>query len=264
MMPLSTPDAQVIKLIRTPKLPESLFQNAQPLSVKVIASEGNQATILLAGRQLATQTNVPLTVGQSLMAQPQLINGQLQLKILPATQNTHNVPTDSAINAKPNTATNIANLGYAQNPIDAVSSKTTTQQSAHQQATALPNWTGSLPALTKETLASLKLSLPNQTPLQQLLLLVNEQLQQSSQGQKTINPAWQTLLNHALSLQGTPTPEKIQQSMQAFNDKYANKSNAEWKQGLTQLINSPQSSPEEKQIAQQLLNRSELTQQLQT
>lgn len=264
MMPLSTPDAQVIKLIRTPKLPESLFQNAQPLSVKVIASEGNQATILLAGRQLATQTNVPLTVGQSLMAQPQLINGQLQLKILPATQNTHNVPTDSAINAKPNTATNIANLGYAQNPIDAVSSKTTTQQSAHQQATALPNWTGSLPALTKETLASLKLSLPNQTPLQQLLLLVNEQLQQSSQGQKTINPAWQTLLNHALSLQGTPTPEKIQQSMQAFNDKYANKSNAEWKQGLIQLINSPQSSPEEKQIAQQLLNRSELTQQLQT
>ena len=82
MMPLSAPDAQVITLIRTPKLPESLFLNAQPVNVRVIASEGNQATILLAGRQLATQTTLPLTPGQTLSAQPMLINGQLQLKVL--------------------------------------------------------------------------------------------------------------------------------------------------------------------------------------
>ncbi len=237
MMPLSTSDAQVIKLIRTPKLPESLFQNAQPMAVKVISTEGNQATILFAGRQLATQTNTALTPGQNLMAQPMLVNGQLQLKILPdSTAQTTNTPapafsTPSGLSAPPNTD--------------------------------LPEWTASLPNATKDALALLKNSLPNQTPLQQLLTLVNEQLQQASQGQKPLNPAWQTLLNQALNLQSPVTAEKVQQSMQAFNDKYAKQPTAEWKQALVNLLNSNDATLEEKVMAQQLLNRSELTQQLQ-
>jgi hypothetical protein len=82
MMPLSPTDVQVIKLVSTPKLPASLFQNAQPIPITVIASDNNQATILLSGRQLQTQTTVPLTVGQQLMAQPELVDGKVQLKII--------------------------------------------------------------------------------------------------------------------------------------------------------------------------------------
>jgi hypothetical protein len=258
MMPLSAPDAQVIKLIRTPKLPESLFQNAQPLTVKVLTSEGNQATILLAGRQLATQTTVPLTPGQTLSAQPMLVNGQLQLKILtppPAPTSPQSATsTGSPYVATPTNLTTVTQ--------DAANAKTAS--APNSAATPLPNWTQSLPNTTKEALAALKNSLPNQSPLQQLLTMVNEQLQQANQGQKALNPAWQSLLNQALNLQAPLTAEKLQQTMQAFNDKYAKQSTAEWKQGLINLLNNSESSPEEKIIAQQLLNRSELTQQLQS
>lgn len=249
MMPLSTPDAQVIKLIRTPKLPESLFQNAQPLTLKVIASEGNQATILLAGRQLATQTNLPLTAGQTLSAQPMLVNGQLQLKILPSTPAPINTSLTDTSNrpAPPLTTTAL--------PTHSTPSSATNE---------LPEWTSALPNATKDALAALKNSLPNQSSLQQLLSLVNEQLQQANDGQKSLNPAWQSLLNQALNVQAPVTAEKIQQAMLAFNDKYANKSSAEWKQALINLINNPESSSDEKVMAQQLLNRSELTQQLQS
>lgn len=257
MMPLSPPDAQVIKLIRTPKLPDSLFQNAQPLSIKVIASEGNQATILLAGRQLATQTTFPLTVGQTLSAQPSLVNGQLQLKILPTP-----LPTSS-----PQTATNTP-----QQPAP-LSSSVTPSQNAHSTPlnltsqtaqSKLPEWTAGLPNMTKDLLAALKQSLPNQTAFQSLLTQLNEQLQQATQTQKPLNPAWQTLFNQALNVQQQPlTAEKVQQAMQAFNDKFAKQTTSEWKQALLSLVQSPNASADEKQLAQQLLNRSELTQQLQ-
>ncbi|MBD3766498.1 MAG: flagellar hook-length control protein FliK [Gammaproteobacteria bacterium] len=257
MMPLSAPEAQVIKLISTPKLPESLFQNAQPVTVKVLASEGNQASILLAGRQLATQTNVPLNPGQTLSAQPMLVNGQLQLKILtpPPAPAGPQSPTSTG-SSHVTTPVNLPTITQ-----DAANAKTAS--TPNSAANALPNWTQSLPNTTKETLAALKNSLPNQSPLQQLLTMVNDQIQQANQGQKSLNPAWQSLLNQALNLQTPVTAEKVQQSMQAFNDKYANQSTAEWKQGLVNLINNPDANAEEKIIAQQLLNRSELTQQLQ-
>lgn len=256
MMPLSTPDTQVIKLIRTPKLPESLFQNAQPLSVKVLASEGNQATILLAGRQLATQTNLPLSAGQTLMAQPMLVNGQLQLKILPNTPAPDKSPNSGVTTPQ-------AGLAVTDNKLlDTSLVKTSTN--AGQTPQPLPDWTQTLPQSTKEALNALRQSLPNQSPLQQLLSLVNDQLQQAQAGQKTLSPAWQTLLTQALNVQAPVTAEKVQQTMQAFNDKYANKSAAEWKQALQSLILSNDASADEKVIAQHLLNRSELTQQLQS
>jgi hypothetical protein len=251
MMPLSAPDAQVITLIRTPKLPESLFLNAQPVNVRVIASEGNQATILLAGRQLATQTTLPLTPGQTLSAQPMLINGQLQLKVLTPSQ-MFNAP-QANINT---TTTNLPSHSTL-----AITNATLT--STTNQSTPLPNWAQTLPNATKDALVALKTSLPNQLPLQQLLSMVNDQLKQASQGLKPINPAWQILLNQALNLQTPLTAESVQQTMKAFNDKYAKQPVADWKQGLINLLNDDDSSIEEKMIAQQLLNRSEVTQQLQ-
>jgi hypothetical protein len=83
MMPLSTTDVQVLKLLNTPKLPTSLFDNAQPIAISVLKVADNQATILMAGRQIQTQTTIPLTVGQQLSAQPEMVNGQLQLKLIP-------------------------------------------------------------------------------------------------------------------------------------------------------------------------------------
>jgi hypothetical protein len=83
MMPLSTTDVQVLKLLNTPKLPASLFDNAQPINIRVLKVVDNQATILMAGRQIQTQTAIPLTAGQQLSAQPEMINGQLQLKLVP-------------------------------------------------------------------------------------------------------------------------------------------------------------------------------------
>ena len=108
---------------------------------------------------------------------------------------------------------------------DAANAKTAS--APNSAATPLPNWTQSLPNTTKEALAALKNSLPNQSPLQQLLTMVNDQLQQANQGQKPLNPAWQSLLNQALNLQAPVTAEKVQQTMQAFNDKYAKQSTAE-------------------------------------
>jgi hypothetical protein len=251
MMPLSAPDAQVITLIRTPKLPESLFLNAQPVNVRVIASEGNQATILLAGRQLATQTTLPLTPGQTLSAQPMLINGQLQLKVLTPSQ-MFNAP-QANINT---TTTNLPSHSTL-----AITNATLT--STTNQSTPLPNWAQTLPNATKDALVALKTSLPNQLPLQQLFSMVNDQLKQASQGLKPINPAWQILLNQALNLQTPLTAESVQQTMKAFNDKYAKQPVADWKQGLINLLNDDDASIEEKMIAQQLLNRSEVTQQLQ-
>jgi hypothetical protein len=258
MMPLSAPDAQVIKLIRTPKLPESLFQNGQTVTVKVVSSEGNQATILLAGRQLATQTNILLSAGQVLTAQPMLINGQLQLKIIPQA----NTQAQSSTNLLTSAATQQPNPPMTQTLQESITSKTTL--SHNSSASTLPSWTHSLPSTTQETLASLKNSLPNQLPLQQLLAMLNDQLQQANTGHKLINTAWQSLLNQALNLQTPLTAEKIQQSMQVFNDKYANKSPSEWKQAMVSLMNNPDSSAEDRFIAQQLFNRSELTQQLQS
>jgi hypothetical protein len=138
-----------------------------------------------------------------------------------------------------------------------------TLTSTTNQSTPLPNWAQTLPNATKDALVALKTSLPNQLPLQQLLSMVNDQLKQASQGLKPINPAWQILLNQALNLQTPLTAESVQQTMKAFNDKYAKQPVADWKQGLINLLNDDDSSIEEKMIAQQLLNRSEVTQQLQ-
>jgi hypothetical protein len=95
MMPLSTTDVQVLKLLNTPKLPASLFDNAQPINIRVLKVVDNQATILMAGRQIQTQTAIPLTAGQQLNAQPEMINGQLQLKLVP-NRETNSTPQQTA------------------------------------------------------------------------------------------------------------------------------------------------------------------------
>lgn len=102
MMPLTTTDAQVIKFINTPKLPASLFENAQPIPISVLKVADNQATILMAGRQIQTQTTIPLVAGQQLSAQPEMVNGQVQLKLIPNSDNKNNK------NANLSTQTNAA------------------------------------------------------------------------------------------------------------------------------------------------------------
>ncbi len=102
MMPLSSTDVQVLKLVNTPKLPASLFENAQPINVRVVAVNKDQATILLAGRQIQTQTTVPLMVGQQLSAQPELVNGKVQLKLIPNPEqpNTNSAKTTAQATAQ--------------------------------------------------------------------------------------------------------------------------------------------------------------------
>lgn len=235
MMPLSTQDAQVIRLTNTPRLPASLFENAQPVNVRVLSAQGSVATILFAGKQFNAQTNTNLTAGQTVSAQPSLVNGQLQLKILPdqqaATTSAQQQPTAGAVKTAPQ----------------------------------LPNWTQALPESTKSALTSVRHAIANQLPLQQLLGLLNEQLSQATAGNKSINNAWQTLIGQALNTQTAMTGDKIQQAMGQFNDKFAGKaqSQVEWKQSLHAIMNNPRSTPEERSIAQALLNRSEMTQQLQ-
>jgi len=111
MMPLSTTDVQVIKLVNTPKLPASLFENAQPIAISVLKATDNQATILMAGRQIQTQTTIPLVVGQQLSAQPEMVNGQLQLKLIPNNdaKNTNNATLATQTTAAQNNNTAASN-----------------------------------------------------------------------------------------------------------------------------------------------------------
>lgn len=238
MMPLSNQDAQVIKLVNAPRLPASLFENAQPVQVRVLSAQSGSASILFAGRQFNIQSSALLTTGQTITAQPSMVNGQLHLKILP----------DQQTAAQTNTQQNHA-----------------TEASSTRNAVPLPSWTQKLPESTQNALIAVRQALANQLPLQQLLNLLNDQLSQATAGNKSINNAWQSLINQALNMQAPVTGDKIQQAMQQFNDKFAGKTNsqADWKQSLQTIIQSPRSTPEERHIAQALMSRSDMTQQLQ-
>lgn len=248
MMPLSTTDVQVIKLLNTPKLPSSLFDNAQPISIRVLAVDNNQATILLAGRQLQTQTTVPLAVGQQLTAQPELIDGQLQLKLVP------NNDTPIANKLLPNLTTN---------PNQSLSTQASLTLSNDAK---LPSWTDLLPNTAKEALGSLKTSLPTQASLKDLLSALSQDLPSllsaNSDAKLTVSSAWRSFINAALTTNPAPSAEKIQQSVASFNA--ALSGNSDWKQDLTKLINDPKTPLAEKQIAQGILSKSEQTQQIQT
>lgn len=253
MMPLSSTDTQVIKLINTPKLPAALFQNAQPIQLTVLSAQNNSATILLAGRQLQTQTSVPLVAGQQLTAQPSLVNGQLQLKLIPS-DNASGTATQTDISeSSPNKA--ITQLALPQQTTTSLNTKTT--------ESSLPSWTNLLPQTTKEALASLKSSLPAQQPFQQILQLLSDKLSLLNSQGTTPDVAWKNFLNAALTTIPAPSAEKIKQSMEAFNAKLSQNNNPEWKIALKQLIDDPSTNADERQIAQSILTKTEQTQQLQ-
>ncbi|MCH9742987.1 MAG: flagellar hook-length control protein FliK [Proteobacteria bacterium] len=253
MMPLSSTDTQVIKLINTPKLPAALFQNAQPIQLTVLSAQNNSATILLAGRQLQTQTSVPLVAGQQLTAQPSLVNGQLQLKLIPS-DNASGTATQTDISeSSPNKT--ITQLALPQQTTTSLNTKTT--------ESSLPSWTNLLPQTTKEALASLKSSLPAQQPFQQILQLLSDKLSLLNSQGTTPDVAWKNFLNAALTTIPAPSAEKIKQSMEAFNAKLSQNNNPEWKIALKQLIDDPSTNADERQIAQSILTKTEQTQQLQ-
>jgi hypothetical protein len=251
MMPLSTTDVQVLKLLNTPKLPTSLFDKAQPIAISVLKVADNQATILMAGRQIQTQTTVPLTVGQQLSAQPEMVNGQLQLKLIP----------------NPNTSTTNLQQQTAQAP------------AAQPKDSSLPLWTNLLPRGAKEALGSLKTSLPTQTPMNELMRSLTQALPNllspNREGKTSLSTSWQSFLSAALTTSPAPTAERVQQSVIDFNPKLSdNKINSnpiantstntsEWKKDLISLINNPQTPLAEKQIAQGILAKNEQTQQIQ-
>jgi hypothetical protein len=251
MMPLSTTDVQVLKLLNTPKLPTSLFDKAQPIAISVLKVADNQATILMAGRQIQTQTTVPLTVGQQLSAQPEMVNGQLQLKLIP----------------NPNTSTTNLQQQTAQAP------------AAQPKDSSLPLWTNLLPRGAKEALGSLKTSLPTQTPMNELMRSLTQALPNllspNREGKTSLSTSWQSFLSAALTTSPAPTAESVQQSVIDFNPKLSdNKINSnpiantstntsEWKKDLISLINNPQTPLAEKQIAQGILAKNEQTQQIQ-
>lgn len=83
MMPLSAPNAQVINVIGATKLPDAWLNRGQVITVNVVSVQGNQVVLAAAGRQFTAQSQTPLVAGQTLNAQPSVINGQVQLKILP-------------------------------------------------------------------------------------------------------------------------------------------------------------------------------------
>jgi hypothetical protein len=248
MMPLSSTDAQVLKLVNTPKLPASLFENTQSINISVLSVKDNQATILLAGQQVQTQTTVPLSVGQKLTAQPELVNGQLQLKLIPT-----NEPT---LNGKYTTSL----------PLTTTTTTTTT---------SLPSWTNSLPNSAKAALGSLKTSMPSQISLSELLRSLNQTIttQNSTNKELKTTTGWQSFLAAALTSTQPPTAEKIQQSIISFNAKlFESSTNNQskqmitnnWKKELITLINNEQTPLAEKQIAQGILTKTEQTQQMQT
>lgn len=254
MMPLSSTDTQVIKLINTPKLPAALFQNAQPIQLTVLSAQNNSATILLAGRQLQTQTSLPLVAGQQLTAQPSLVNGQLQLKLIPS-DNTGSTATQTDISENFPTNKAIAQLALPQQSAPSLNTKIT--------ESSLPSWTNLLPQTTKEALASLKTSLPAQQPFQQILQLLSDKLSLLNNQGTAPDAAWKSFLNAALTTVPAPSAEKIKQSMEAFNAKLSQNNTPEWKIALKQLIDDPSSNADERQIAQSILTKTEQTQQLQ-
>lgn len=265
MMPLSTQDAQVLKLINTPKLPASLFQGAQPLPVTVISTQGSLATILLAGRTLEAQTAIPLTPGQRLSAQPELQeDGQLRLRLLPqpqpgatptSSQNTTPQPPPGQLPTNPQPL----NTGSGNN------------SAANVAPLPLPDTAKALPAALQQTLSNLRTSLPAQQPLQQVLQQLTDLFPQL--GQKTAQPettdknssAWQSLARHALPVTPPPSPEQIQKTLTHFNSVLrTSKTPADWQQAMQQLISDPRIADDEKQLARSLLARSDTTEQIQS